>query len=239
MPMKKVLMLFTLALCMALLAAPALAFEYLLEARTDAHFPAPASENDMMNEPGEYFYVAVNSLELEVPDWSSVANESLMYAEIRRQIMKELGKGVQTAGFNFEALRGYEKVNTPQKDSDYFNCDYVVYPDWFELRGGETYNAYVPYWMFGGSASDQIWVYTARYDYENGGELIIERVDYEKTSQYLITKHEHLTPVVFAWKPGNTNLPETGDQGGLLMFVSLLMLSGAALIALITHRRTA
>ena len=237
--MKKIFMIAALALCMALLAAPALAYEYLLEAHTDAYLPAPASEDDGYDEPQDYFYVGVNPLELEEPDWSSTYYESLAYAAIRQQIMKDLGKGVQIAGFNFEAIRGYEKIPVPQQNPVYMYGDVVYFPDWFELRGGETYNAYVPYEMFGGAAGDQIWVYTARYDYENNGELVIERVKTEKTSQYLITKHEHLTPVVFAWKPGNANLPNTGDDVNLLLLASAVMLSGAALIVLVARRRTA
>lgn len=237
--MKKFAVLFALALCLALCAAPAFAYEYLLKAETDARYLAPSmvlDDGDGYEEPEGYFYVGVDPLADEVPDWSSANDESLMLAEIRQRIYKDLGRDVEIAAFNFEALVSSDKVETPQQYPDFWNYNVADFPEYFGYREGDTYDAYVPYDLYGGTAGDPVWVYSAYVDYENGGNLIIHTVDYKKTAQYLITKHEHLTPVVFAWKPGNTALPATGDESHVMLYAALLMLSSAALVCWVCRR---
>ena len=124
----------------------------------------------------------------------------------------------------------------PSENPEDFSFDWRPYPDGFENGSSTTYNAYVPYDMFGASAGDQIWVYTARFDYESDEGWVVERVNSEKTKDYLITKHEHLTPVVFAWKPANTMLPATGDESHVMLYAALLMLSSVVLVHWVRRR---
>lgn len=237
--MKKLSVFAALALCLTLLAAPAFAYEYLLKAQTDARYLAPSmvlDGSDGYEEPEGYFYVGADPIK---PDLSA-AGDTLEIAAIRQQIYKDLGEDVEIAVFNFDALVSSEKVETPQHNPDFWDYNVVDFPEYFLRKSDdETYDAYVSYDMYGGTANDPVWVYSAYVDYENGGNLVIHTVDYKKTAQYLITKHEHLTPVVFVWKPGSANLPNTGDQGGLLALASAVMLFGAAAIALVMRRRTA
>ena len=235
--MKKVFAVFTVLLCLMLCVAPALAYEYLLEASTKA---TPIMYQNLLSEDEEnsryYFYVGVDGLSGEAPDWASASDVEIAYAMIRQKIRKELGNGVEIVGFNFDALYSNEKVSTPQENPEDFSFDWRPYPDGFENGSSTTYNAYVPYDMFGASAGDQIWVYTARFDYESDEGWVVERVNSEKTKDYLITKHEHLTPVVFAWKPANTMLPDTGDESHVILYAALLMLSSVVLVHWVRRR---
>ena len=234
--MKKFAVLLVLALCLALCAAPAFAYEYLLKAETKA---TPIMYANLLSEgednPRYYFYAGVDGLTGNVSEGTSADDEEIAYAKIRQKIKKELGNGVKIVGFNFDALCCQEKVATPQKNpEDIF--DWRSYPDGFENGGSTTYDVYVPYDLFGASTGDQIWVYTGWFDYESDEGWIVESVNYEKTKDYLITRHEHLTPVVFAWKPVNTALPATGDESHVMLYAALLMLSSAALVCWVCRR---